>query len=280
MTLSEAFGLYRTDYIYLKNLSGCTEDNYRQALRALQKVHGDMLIELLTLEHIKQWQAYMTKRGFSAGTQRGYLSKLKNVLKFTNRRHLTDFDLELFELPKAPIQLPKYITPDEVKLLLVAALCQRDELIISLLFSVGIRVTELCRLNRRDVVGNRIQVWGKGNRYRTVTVDPRTLERLTRYLQGRKDNLQPLILTSWGTRIGKSRVEEIVREAGKRAGIERRVTPHILRHSHATDLLSNGADIRYIQHSLGHAHISTTQLYTHIIDKDYERVYAECHTVV
>jgi site-specific recombinase XerD len=280
MLISEAFERYRTDFIIQKGLSDATAENYKQTLASMQKALPIMHLEDMTYDHIKKWHNWMIDMGISASSRRGYLSRTKNLLRYYNRVHLINFDIDLFELPKEPKRKPKYVTPREVRAMIDQAACLRDQCIIALLFSTGIRVSELIRLNRRDIDGNRIEVMGKGKVERTAVVDPKTLQRLQEYLETRSDRLQPLFLTCRKDRIKKERVEGIVRTAGELAGIHRVVTPHVLRHSHATDLLSNGADIRYIQHSLGHADISTTMIYTHVIDKDYERVYSQFHTVV
>lgn len=278
--LTEAFRLYASDYITHKGLSDATAENYKQTLASISKVFTDLPLESLTYDHIKQWHNWMIDIGLGPSSRRGYLSRMKNVLKYFNRVGIINFDVDLFELPKEPKRKPKYISPVEVSSMIAHAACLRDEAIIALLFSTAIRVSELLHINRRDIEGDRIEIMGKGKIERTVIVDPRTLQRLEDYLATRSDKLQPLFLTVRKDRIKKERVEGIVKTAAERAGISRAVTPHILRHSHATDLLSNGCDIRYIQHSLGHADISTTMIYTHVIDKDYERVYSKFHTVV
>lgn len=280
MLITDAFERYRTDYIVQKGLSDATADNYKQTLASVNKAIGHVPFERVMYDDIKRWHNWMIDSGLGASSRRGYLSRMKNVLKYFNRLGVIEFDIDLFELPKEPKRKPKYISPQDVRAMIDNAYCLRDEVIIALLFSTAIRVSELIRINRRDITGNRIDIMGKGKVERTVIVDPRTLQRLNDYLETRADHLPPLFITIRKSRIQKERVEGIVREAGERAGVKRVVTPHILRHSHATDLLSNGADIRYIQHSLGHADISTTMIYTHVIDKDYEKVYRKFHTVV
>ena len=279
MTISEAYNAYRTEYIVLKNLSSCTEDNYRQALRSAARTWGDMQIEDLTFNHIKQWNDDMVKI-CGASTRRNYLSKMKHLLRYTNKKGITQFDLDDIIYPKEPKRIPKYLLAQEVKSLIEAAGNDRDRAIISLLFSTAIRVTELTKIDRTDLSYGTIIIQGKGNKERSVLVDPITQERIEKYLASRTDRLQPLFLTTRNTRLQKETVERIVRTAGIVAGMKKQVTPHMLRHSHATDLLSNGADIRYIQHSLGHEHISTTMIYTHIIDNDFAKVYQRYHTCV
>jgi integrase/recombinase XerD len=280
MKLSEAFEAYRDNYMVQKGLSEATADNYHQTLMSAIRVVSDMPLELMTYEEIKRWHKEMINHGLNQSSRRCHLSRMKNVLRYYTRKGIIAFDIDEFELPKEPKRRPKYITPEEVGRLIHAAQTPRNQLIISLLFSTGIRVGELTRINRRDIHEHTIDIKGKGSVERTVLVDPITMLKIKTYLITRHDNDQPLLRTKKTIRIGKAQVEKIVRDASDAADLSRHVTPHILRHSHATDLLSNGADLRYIQHHLGHADISTTVIYTHVIEKDMEKVYNKYHTII
>jgi len=279
--VSEAFDLFISDYSRENGHSLRTEDNYLQASKAFQKAVNNKPVETLCLADIRRWSEYMKCQGFTPGTMRGYKSKLRGVLKFTNKRHITNFDLDLIQLNKLPKRLPEYITPDECRRMLVCAQSLRDELIIALLFSAGLRVSELADANRRDIRGNVFFVaHGKGDKEREVPLNEPTLKRLHDYFASRDDKLQPLIVTKKRCRISVHTIQSIVKAVKKEAGIDRPVSPRILRHSFATDLLQGGADIRYIQHFMGHADISTTQIYTHIIDEKAKMVLAQCQTAI
>lgn len=280
MTLTEAFHLFIQRKIRERGLSSDTEDNYLQALNSAIKVLGDIPIERLTYEDVRKWTNRMMARGLTTGTVRGYKSKLKNVLKFTNKEKITDFDVDLIELPKLPKPLPRYINADEAKKLLDAAENVRDRAVISLLWYTGIRVSELVHLNRRDIRGSVLSVQGKGSKEREIPLSQAAADRLNTYLARRSDNLKPLFVTAKNCRIDKATVQRMVKATGERANLNMPVSCHVLRHSFATDLHSNGMDIRVVQHFMGHADISTTQIYTHIVDKKAHEMLHACQTVI
>ncbi len=167
----------------------------------------------------------------------------------------------------------------------------RDRAIIETLYSTGLRVSELVSLNRTQINLERAEfmVRGKGRKPRIVFLSKRAGEYLKIYLDSRKDNYQPLFINYGRERTkihGKEEekkrltaysIEEIVRETSKKAGIVKKVTPHTIRHSYATELLLNGADIRSVQELLGHSSITTTQVYTHITNKKLREVYQKYH---
>lgn len=280
MTIQQAFDLYVDGVLREKNRSLRTEDNYFQALKSLQKVVKNKDINAITHKDVRKWSASMKDQGCTPGTMRGYKSKLKNVLKYTNKKRLTCFDLDDIALDKLPKRLPEYITPDEVRRMIACCKTLREELIISLLFSVGLRVSELSDANRRDIRDNTFNVaHGKGDKERQVPISDKNIDRINRYLETREDKLQPLIMGKKG-RLSTHQIQKIIKDIKRRAGIDRPVSPRILRHSFATDLHANGAEITYVQKFLGHAHISTTMIYTHILDEKAKGVMAEYQTAV
>lgn len=280
MTISEAFNLYIDRKIRDPGLSYCTEDNYKQAYRSIQKVLGDAPITSISYDNVRKWSIWMESQGFAKGTIRGYKSKLKNVLKYTNKQKITDFDLDLIELPKLGRPLPRYLTAEEAKKLLDAAESDRDRAILSLFWYTGIRVGELVGLNRRDIRGNILSVQGKGSKEREIPINSIAIERLNTYLDQRVDGLKPMFVTAKKCRIGKTTVQHMVKMAGEKAEIDKPVSCHVLRHSFGTDLHSNGLDIRIVQHFMGHADISTTQIYTHIVDNKARAMMETCQTVI
>lgn len=280
MTLSEAFCSFIQRKIREKGLSSDTEDNYIQALRSVQKVLLDMPIESLRYEDVLKWSNWMTAKGFTKGTIRGYKSKLKNVLKLTNKDKVTDFDLDAIELPKLGKPLPRYITATEAKRLLEAAENVRDVAILSLLWYTGIRVGELVGMNRRDIRENILSVEGKGSKEREIPINQIALDRLNTYLATRSDDLKPMFVTAKNCRIDKRTVQNMVKKTKERAKIDRVVSCRVLRHSFATDIHSNGMDIRVVQHFMGHSDISTTQIYTHIVDNKARAMLRACQTAI
>ena len=165
----------------------------------------------------------------------------------------------------------------------------RDRAILELLFSSGLRVSELCNLNRDHINLNRgeFMVRGKGQKDRPVFVSPEATEWLAKYLETRTDSAIPLFIRYSGFKTGDDKgesfrltprsVQRIVAHYAKLAGITKHVSPHTLRHSFATDLLMNGADIRSVQSMLGHSNISTTQVYTHVTDQHLKEVHTKFH---
>jgi site-specific recombinase XerD len=159
----------------------------------------------------------------------------------------------------------------------------RDRALLELFFSTGLRLSELCSLNRDlDLSKDEFSIRGKGDKVRVVFISDRARETLRAYLKVRKDFTEPLFAnisanSSADMRLTPRSIERIVKHYATVAGISKRVTPHVLRHSFATDLLSNGADIRSVQIMLGHANIATTQVYTHVTDKQLREVHKKFH---
>lgn len=162
----------------------------------------------------------------------------------------------------------------------------RDRAIIELFFSTGLRLSELCSLNRDlDLSRDEFSIRGKGEKVRVVFLSDDAKKGIREYLAKRKDMDEPLFIEysrnkskDGSHRLSPRSIERIVRDLAVKAGISKKVTPHVLRHSFATDLLSNGADIRSVQMMLGHANISTTQVYTHITDKALRDIHKKFHS--
>jgi site-specific recombinase XerD len=232
-------------------------------------------------------------------TQNYYLIALRAFLKFLRKRNIATLQPESIELAKVGERDLDLISPAELGKLLdaprlarekattpVAELrALRDAAMLQLLFSTGLRVSELCSLSRDTDIGRgEFSIRGKGDKVRVVFVSPEAEVAVKAYLGKRKDLEDPMFV-----QIGRSTsthamsaltprsVERIVREHAVRAGISRKVTPHVIRHSFATDLLHNGADIRSVQALLGHANIATTQVYTHVTDAHLREVHKTFH---
>ncbi|MCX6753817.1 MAG: tyrosine-type recombinase/integrase [Candidatus Nomurabacteria bacterium] len=160
----------------------------------------------------------------------------------------------------------------------------RDKAILELFFSTGLRLSELCSLNRDlDLSKDEFSIRGKGEKVRVVFLSESAKIAIREYLKNRKDLDEPLFIQysrngSGSNRLTPRSIERIVKYYAIKAGISKKVTPHVIRHSFATDLLSNGADIRSVQMMLGHANIATTQIYTHITDKQLRDVHKKFHS--
>jgi integrase/recombinase XerD len=206
---------------------------------------------------------------------------VKLFLRFLHKRGvLKENPIEFWESPKMKMVIPTVLSEEEVVKLIKSAHELLDKLIIEFLYATGIRVSELCCLNLFDVDERVLRVKGKGGKERVVPIAERTTYLLDLYLLERKEKAKenpPLFITRLGKRIHRQFVWGVVKDSAHKAGIQKNVSPHTLRHSYATHLLENGADLRVIQELLGHASISTTDRYTHISNKHIKEAFHKFH---
>jgi len=226
----------------------------------------------------------------SKKTQNYYLIALRVFLKFLMKRNIKSLSPERVELAKIPERSLDLITETELNRLLNAPegnnlKTLRDKAILELLFSTGLRVSELCSLKSDiDLNSSELSIRGKGGKVRIVFLSDHAKEAVRKYLNARKD-IQDALFVQVGKEISgkettpltRRSVERIVKQCAIKAGISKKVTPHIIRHCFATDLLRNGADLRSVQMLLGHSNISTTQVYTHITDAHLREVHKKFH---
>lgn len=227
-------------------------------------INVDFLKENLNKNLIIRFLAEIkTKKNLDPNSIRLYIRSLSSFLKFLDRPDI----IKDLKVPRVDKKLPKYITFDEFNRLLSFVKKKRDKLILLLLFYTGVRVSELVNLKKEDVLIREgfIRVYGKGGKERMIPIPKFLIEELNSYIQNLKDEK----LFNISTR----QVERIVKKYAKLANINKKVTPHVLRHSLATMLLSNGVDIRYIQEILGHSSLSITQIYTHVIPSKLKEIY-------
>lgn len=229
-------------------------------------------------------------------TQNYYLIALRAFLKYARKRGVESLNPERIELAKVPDRSLDLISPAELGRLMDGPDSNteqglRDRAILELLFSTGLRVSELCNLSQEDVdlTRDEFSVRGKGDKVRVVFLSDTAREAVRAYLRARKD-FDDAMFIQYGRnskneqvknndiRLTPRSVQRIIKKYATIAGITRKVTPHVIRHSFATDLLSNGADIRSVQALLGHAHIATTQVYTHVTDKHLRDIHKKFHS--
>lgn len=235
-------------------------------------------------------------------TQNFYLIALRSFLKFLTRRNITSLPSDHIELAKVSERQIDVISIEELKRLLDAPNKEknperraRDKAILEMLFSTGLRVAELCSLkNDLDLHLDEFSIRGKGGKVRVVFLSDEAKKAVREYLSLRKDMSDALFVKIEDEKFkskkikksedeiqeeGLSRrsIERVVKRYATIAGISKRVTPHVIRHVFATDLLSNGADIRSVQAMLGHANIGTTQIYTHVTDKHLRDIHKKFH---
>lgn len=251
----------------------------------------------ITEEKVREFRLWLNRQPGTAGamkrrTQNYYLIAIRAFLKFLRKREIPCISPERIELAKLPERSLDLITSAELDRLITSASGEnqrslRDRAILELLFSTGLRVSELCALNSDiDLSRDELSVRGKGDKVRVVFISPTAKEAVRAYLKARKDMEEALFVNILADgkvskknakRLTPRSVQNIMKKYAAKAGITKKVTPHILRHSFATDLLSNGADIRSVQALLGHASINTTQIYTHVTDAHLREVHKKFH---
>ena len=285
----ENYGLYLARFIDL-----ITEDFEGQEMIK----PSDITPEILRRFRLKlnRFSDNQNKERLSALTQSYHLIALRGFFKYLAKRGIKSLDPSLIDLPRAAKKQVTFLHFDEIERLLAEIPLDtesglRDRAIIELLFSGGLRVSELCSLNRDSINLERreFMVRGKGKKDRPIFIDKSTAECIEDYLNMRADTLPALFLNNSANqqipstsgdfrRLTPRSIERIVQKYTRLAGITKHVTPHTMRHSFATDLLMNGADIRSVQSLLGHANISTTQIYTHITDPHLKEVHEKFHS--
>jgi site-specific recombinase XerD len=230
----------------------------------------------------------------SRKTQNYYLIAIRAFLKYLARQEVKSMPSERIELAKVPERSLDLITEVEMKRLLESPKGNeikdlRDRAILELLFSTGLRVSELCSLNRDiNLSSDELSIRGKGGKVRVVFISDYAKKVLREYLAKRKDlddslfvqvskNGKVMEKRDKGLGLTRRSIERIVKFYAIKAGISKKVTPHTMRHLFATDLLSNGADLRSVQALLGHANIGTTQIYTHVTDKHLRDIHKKFH---
>lgn len=225
-------------------------------------------------------------------TQNYYLIALRSFLKYLRKQGITSLSPERIELAKVPERHIDLISPVELDRLIGGADAVderglRDRAILELLFSTGLRVSELCSLNTDlDISRDSFPIRGKGEKVRVVFLSDTAKNAIRAYLKKRTDLEEALFVnvplkrgsTAARSRLTPRSIEMLMKTYAAKAGITKKVTPHVLRHSFATDLLNNGADIRSVQQLLGHASISTTQIYTHVTDTHLQEVHKKFHS--
>lgn len=279
-----------------KGRSQKTAENYHLYLERLIEYAGDVKVDQITSEMIRKWRLWLNRYTNSNGqnleskTQNYHLIALRSFLKYLARRDINSLAPEKIELSKNVRKQVSFLTSEEVARLFEAVGNEsntdlRDRAILELLFSGGLRVSELCNLDRNHINLKRCEfmVRGKGQKDRPIFISPEAAEALGKYLDTRHDNEKPLFIgmsvsdKNSVRRLTPRSVQRIVAKYATKAGITKHVSPHTLRHSFATDLLMNGADLRSVQAMLGHSDISTTQVYTHVTDRHLKEVHEKFH---
>jgi site-specific recombinase XerD len=279
-----------------------TVENYEHYLEVF---FSQMKIEAvgdITEDKIREFRLWLNRQPgtgtatMKRRTQNYYLIALRAFLKYLRKRGIEGLNPERIELAKLPERQIDIMTNQELERLLAAPTealkteedpdkrrkYLRDKAILELLFSTGLRVAELCALNSDiDLSRDDLSVRGKGEKVRVVFLSPTAKASVTEYIKSRKDMEEALFVDGRPTRphrITPRDIQRHIKTYAAKAGITSKVTPHTMRHAFATDLLSNGADLRSVQALLGHASINTTQIYTHITDSHLREVHKRFHS--
>ncbi len=278
-----------------------TVENYdRYLTRYFTHAHIEQINEI-TEENIREFRLWLNRQPGTIGsmkrrTQNYYLIALRAFLKFLRKRGVESISPERIELAKVPERSLDLITTAELARLMNAPrkafeneenshkqrVYLRDSAILELLFSTGLRVAELCALNNDiDLSRDEFSVRGKGDKVRVVFLSASAKAAIATYLKARTDMEEALFIDGRPNkphRIIPRDVQRHIKTYTTRAGITNHVTPHTLRHAFATDLLTNGADLRSVQALLGHANIATTQIYTHVTDAHLREIHKKFHS--
>lgn len=275
-----------------------TIENYSLYLNRFYEFAGDIKVSAIDLNMVSKWRQWLNRykgedgREISKTTQNYHLIALRSFLKYMARRDVKTLAPEKIELATSKRPQVSFLTPEEVVALLTTADTStptglRDRAIMELLFSTGLRVSELVNLNRDSINLDKgeFSIRGKGQKDRPVYMSDSAKAAVLNYLKTRKDESEPLFVQTSRSknpndlnRLTPRTIQRIVETYRVKAGITKQVTPHTLRHSFATDLLGNGADLRSVQTMLGHANISTTQIYTHVTDPQLKEVHKQFHS--
>lgn len=300
MKLEQAVDEY-LDYLAIeRGRSKRTIINYRHYLTRLSDYAGDISVSDITPELIRKWRLWLHELGsdrsdeLSKATQNYHLIALRNLLKYCHKRNISALAPDQIELAKTSKKQVTFLNKEELESLFkqpnvleIGGL--RDRAILELLFSSGLRVSELTNLDIAHINLDRreFMVRGKGQKDRPIFVSQQAADWLKLYLEKRTDNLPALFISYGGRAIANTTgnyrrltprsIQRMVAHYSLLAGITRHVSPHVLRHSFATDLLMNGADIRSVQAMLGHSNIATTQIYTHVTDPHLKSIHEKYH---
>jgi site-specific recombinase XerD len=272
-----------------KNRSPKTRENYEHYLSEFLKFSKARAPKDITDGAVREFRMALARReGLKRITQSYYVIALRNFLKYLAKRDVKALAAEKIELPKIPSRQIETLEYADLERLLVAPKgtglrALRDRAILETFFSTGLRLSELCALPRYiDLKRGEVSVRGKGDKVRVVFISDSAREAIRQYLAKRGDAEEKLFVSidKSGKAIGPvtpRSVQRMVAARAKEAGIAKPIHAHLLRHSFATDLLMNGADLRSVQELLGHANISTTQVYTHLTNKALREVHKAFH---
>ncbi len=286
---------------YLQVEKGCsplTLRNYRHYLRRLNswlaKEGIRQTLKDINQDVIRSYRVYLANMGLGRRTQSYHVIALRSFLKWLIKNDYQVMAPDKIDLPKVAERQVKFLSGEEVDRLLNSPSLstiqgKRDKAILEVLFSTGLRVSELVKLDRDKIDLDRREfgIVGKGGKARVVFLSSRAVDWIVKYLNERPDHFKPLFIRHKGKvepttpdekmRLTVRSIQRLIKKYSHKIKMSMEVTPHVMRHSFATDLLNAGADIRSVQEMLGHKNISTTQIYTHVTNKQLREVHEAFH---
>ncbi len=268
-----------------KNYSQHTILNYRIDLEDFNNFLGETALEKIDYLVLRKYLAVLKGRNLTNRTINRHLSTLRSFFRFLTREGLIKTNPILsLSSPKQEKHLPQFLTEEEVAKLIDSVIPKderglRDRAILETFYSTGMRISELAGLTREDLdfIGGIVKVMGKGKKERILPIGDKAISAIRKYLDKRKKQADAIFLNKSGKRITTRGIRNIVGKYIRLTGIRHGVSPHTLRHSFATHLLNRGADLRSVQELLGHANLSTTQIYTHLTMDKLKSIYDKAH---
>ncbi len=291
--MEEYLDRFITYLVVERNASPYTVRNYRREvgefLRFLEK-EGISSLQEVDRRVLTRYLLWLNARGYSKASIRRRISELRSFFKWLVREGAVESNpIEAISAPKVPQRLPRYLKPEEIEAIMQAPdtsqpLGQRDRAILEILYATGMRISELVGLDMGtvDIARGQMMVRGKGSKERIVLLGRPARDALDLYLkEGRPKLLKgkrtsALFLNRFGERLSVRGVQSMLDRCARKAGLKW-VTPHLLRHTFATHMLGGGADLRVVQELLGHASLSSTQVYTHVSQRRAREVYMHSH---
>ena len=284
---------YIDDYLeYIKNIknySNYTIINYKkdidQFLIFLKKENINDLTKI-TYDDIRNYLAYLNKINYKNKSISRMLSTLRSLFNYLESEKIININpTKLISNPKKEIRLPNFLSINEIEKLLSMKIENkydiRDLLIIELLYSTGIRVGEAINIKMSDIntYDKTIKVLGKGSKYRYVLYGTRFDKLYNEYMNYFKDNSKDnyLLVSVNNKKLSESMIRKILNKVALKTNLNRHIYPHMLRHTYATHMLNNGAELLSVKELLGHKNIETTGIYTHVSNEYLRKVYLECH---
>jgi|UniRef100_UPI00402A25BE tyrosine recombinase XerD len=288
---------FKSYIIAEKNFSKHTAKAYCSDILSFLVWMDEQSCEDINFSKVREYLHFIQKFNYKKTTIARKIASLRTFYKYLYRERKVDSNPAMnLTNPKRPKSLPKFLTPDEVEQILNNTKIEtpagyRNRTILELLWATGMRISELSGLNFGDLnlEHNEIRVFGKGSKERIILVTDRAKSFLERYIESARDLIpkgfpvpdksedSPVFINNTGYRLQTRTVRNVINEVVEKINLPKHVTPHMFRHSFATHLIENGADLRVVQELLGHASISNTQIYTHVSTQHLKDVYNETH---